>query len=193
MQSSSGTCLQKAVRTLVGAAFFMPALWAPLPAAAAGFDSFLETFYECDPVSEGVPFELFMRSVSERYGNIFSETPQAAAEDTSIQLEIPADLVSNIGPIASKNAGDHTRLSIPLQGSFEGLPLQKLEVALGNENGINAMVLIFNTPHARVQGIFGSLIARGNAKGEAHSENGAGYSATIPQDNPGRILCDWST
>lgn len=192
MQLSSATCLYKAVRTSVCAAFFAPVLLFALPSHAAGLERFLNTFHECDPIYEGSLFGLFANSLAQRYGNVYSEGPQAAAEDESVEVAIPADLAAHIGPISSRNAGDHTLVSMPLKGELQGLALQKLEMAFANENGIYATVLVFNASSARVQQVFGDLVARGQLKGEAHRANGAGYSATIPRDNPGRILCDWS-
>ncbi len=183
----------QAARISICAAFFMPATLTTLPAHAAGVESFLSTFRECDYSNETDPFELFVRSLVERYRNDFTPDAQPAADRANVKLEIPADLANVIGPVTTRNEGDHTFLSIPLKGSFEGLPLKALEFAFGNENGINTAVLVFAGSRADVVKTFGASIARGNAKGEAASADGAGYGAIIPEEEPGRIICDWST
>ena len=183
----------QAARISLCAAFFMPATLTALPAHAAGLESFLSTFRQCDYANETDPFELFVRSLVERYHNDFSADPQPAADRSTVKLEIPADLAGSIGPVTARNEGDHTFLSIPLKGSFQGLPVKALEFAFGNENGINTAVLIFAGSRADVMKTFGASIARGNAKGEAAGADGAGYAAIIPEEEPGRIICDWST
>lgn len=183
----------QAARIAFCAAFFLPATLTALPAHAAGLESFLSTFRECEYPGETDPFELFVRSLVERYRNDFSQDPQPAADRSNVKLEIPADLAGSIGPVTARNEGDHTLLSMPLKGSFEGLPVKALEFVFGNENGINTAVLVFNGSRADVVKTFGASIARGNAKGEAASADGAGYGAIIPEDEPGRIICDWST
>lgn len=182
-----------AARLLAGAAIFMSALLPVTAAHAAGLDGFLSGFRACDYADEGDPFERFVHSLAERYGNPFTDAPASAAERAEVAIVVPPELASAIGRPKSQNQGDHTLVTVPLKGSFGGLAVSRLEFAFGNENGINAATLVFSASRADVVKAFGASVARGNKKGEEQGQDGAGYSAEIPTEEPGRILCDWST
>lgn len=167
----------------------------PLAASsrAAGLEGFLSGFRACDYADEGDPFDRFVRSLIDRYGNSFTDAPARAADHTEVAIVVPPELAGAIGRAKSQNQGDHTLVTVPLKGSFGGLAVSRLEFAFGNENGINAATLVFSASRADVVKAFGASVARGNKKGEEQGQDGAGYSAEIPADEPGRILCDWSS
>lgn len=171
---------------MAGATFFLP-----VPAArAASLDGFLKSLRECDFADEATPFGQFRGSLIERYANTFSSEPAPAADRSEVAIAVPPDLAGAIGKATTRNEGEYTLVSVPLQGSFGGLAVSRLEFGFGNENGIHVATVMFAVPRAQVVKVFGAGIARGHRKGQQDGSDGAGYDAQIPNDEPGRIVCD---
>lgn len=165
------------------------------PAGSVNLDGFLSTFRQCAYAPNESPFGRYTTSLVEKYGNDFSEKPGPAQARAGVRLTLPPAEAAAFGEPSTVNHGDHTALTVPVTGTFGGLPVTRIEFSFGNENGINAATLVFDVPRTAVAKAFGASVAKGNRKGrqEEASGAGAGYSAEIPKADPGRISCDWST
>ncbi len=181
-------------------AAMMAATFAVLPppialaAPAGNLDRFLAPMRNCTPMDGSTPFGRLARSLAEKYRNPFSPRPRPSAIDTSVRIAIPAGLSAAFGKEEVVNHGEYTAVSLPLFGSFGGLAVKALQFSFGNENGISVTSLVFAAQRTEVEHVFGAAVARGAAAGSRAGEAGqARYSAAIPEVEPARIICDWST
>ena len=170
------------------------ALLAAAPATSAvasdvRFDRFLSGFERCAPTGE---FEAFARSLAERHRNPCC-SPGPANVDASVTIVVPPEVAAGVGAATSKNEGEYTEVTVPLTGTYGGVPLASFLFVFGNENGIGAASLGFAAPRAEIERRFGADVAAAADAGQSESEMGAGYTAVIGDGEPGAIVCDWST
>lgn len=181
------------VLAVAGTAFFMSAAPAS-PVRASELDDFLGKLDECTFPAQGSPFALFAASLYQRYGNPEGNPADSPAADrTEVAIVLPPELEGAFGPATSRNFGDYTLVTLPVEGTFGGLPLRDLSFRFGNQNAIAAIALVFDASHADVTFSFGDSVARGDDRGQEAGRTGRGYSAEIPPGEPGRITCDWSS
>ncbi|WP_454915439.1 hypothetical protein [Xanthobacter sediminis] len=189
----------KAAPALAGAAFFMSAallgaaLLGAAPAQAAELDDFLGNLDECDFPAQGSAFARFTASLFQRYGNSADGPQGYAADHTGVVVVLPPELAAAFGAATSRNFGDYTLVTVPVDGTFGSLPLSGMTFSFGNQNGISAITLVFAASQADVAMAFGDSVERGDDRGQDAGRTGPGYSAEIPPGEPGRITCDWSS
>ncbi len=103
----------------------------------------------------------------------------------------PPDVAPSIGVATSIDAGDHMRVTVPLDGTFRGLKLARVVFYFGKENGIFGWALEFTEAPARVKKVLGKAVAKGNAKLARTNEAGASTGFDFTK---GRValFCDFS-
>lgn len=103
----------------------------------------------------------------------------------------PADVAAGIGPVTAIDAGDHVRMTVPLEGTYRGLKLTRVVFYFGKENGIFGWALEFAEEPARLKQVLGKAVEAGNAKMAKAEESTA--STGFDLDN-GRValFCDFS-
>ena len=157
--------------------------------SAASLEQFLGTFEACK-ASE--TFQDYADRLGSHFANPCCE-PGAAAADPGVTITPPAEIATAAGKPVSTNHGEYTEVSLPITGTYGGIPVGLLAFSFGNENGIFAARLQFDAPRAIVQDRFGAAVQAADAAGSAAWETeGYGYSAQIPDGEPGAIVCDWS-
>ncbi|MFG1402522.1 hypothetical protein [Xanthobacter sediminis] len=179
----------KAALAIATAAFFM----ATTPGRAVELDTFLSGVEECSLPAQHSPLEAFVRSVVQRYGNAPGNPRAYTADRTNVPIVLPAEIASAFGPATTRNFGEYTQVTLPVAGTFGGLPLSHMTFRIGNRNGIKAFMLVFTASRADVVDVFGDSIEYGDNLGQDAGRHGDGYSAEIPFGEPGRIACDWSS
>lgn len=148
--------------------------------AAASFDAF---FAGMDAACEVSPQFADWRS-----GLAAKFVPGAAG---TAPVAPSADVASSIGPVTSIDAGDHMRITAPLDGTFRGLKLSRVVFYFGKENGIFGWALEFAEEPARVKKVLGKSVAKGNAQMARTNEVGASTGFDFAK---GRValFCDFS-
>lgn len=180
-------------RTLLGAAAFAAAaLLGVVPGGAVELDTFLYGVDECALPPQGSPLAVFVHSLVQRYGNKPGNPRGYSADRADISLALPPDIADAFGPPTTGNFGEYTQVTVPVSGTFGGLPLSQMTFRFGNRNGIKVFMLTFNASRADVVSEFGDAVESGDDRGQTAGRRGDGYSAEIPFGEPGRIACDWS-
>lgn len=158
--------------------------------ASKPIDTFLKSFRKCDYAGRDSAFIAFEDALARKFKN-----PHGFKGPSGVDGSITVPGYPFVSTIEAVSHGDHTLVSVGLTGKFHGTPVKMIEFSFGNENGISAATLVFDATRQAVVDKFGADIAKGERKGRAEEQSGkgAGYSAIIPPDNPGRISCDWST
>lgn len=157
--------------------------------SAASLEQFLGAFEACK-ASE--TFQDYADRLGSHFANPCCE-PGAAAADPRVTITPPAEIAAVAGKPTSTNYGEYTEVTLPITGTYEGIPVSLLVFSFGNENGIFAARLQFDAPRAIVFDRFGAAVRSADAAGSAAWEtDGYGYSARIPDGEAGAIICDWS-
>lgn len=174
-------------RLLAAAATMMATVQA---ASAASLDRFLGTFESCEVADL---FWGYADAVGSRFANPCCEPGEAAVND-AVAIDPPQMIAGAVGDPDATNHGEYTEVHLPLTGDYAGMPVRLLAFTFGNENGIFAARLLFGVSRAAVESRFGEAVRAADAAGAAAWESeGYGYSAAIPDGEPGSITCDWST
>ena len=165
---------------------------AAIPAAVqseAALDGFLGGLL---PDCYGSPeFKRFRDTLVERYGHNFD----GSRINPGRQIAIPSSIRPRIGRAVAKNKGEFTQVIVPLTGRFRSLIVTGLEFSFGNENGINALAVMFAEPLERVREALGATVAEAARHFKAVADRGeAGGAIEISRVN-GRsaLVCDRST
>lgn len=182
----------KAARRIAAAAFFICASGGSL-ASAAELDHFLVGVDECLLPQQTSSLGAYVRSIVQRYGNAPGNPRGYAADRSNVSLDVPVELADAFGPATTHNYGEYTEVTVPLYGTFGGLPLSHMTMRIGNRNGIKAFALVFSASHMDVVSEFGETVEAADERGQLAGRRGNGYSAEIPAGEPGRITCDWSS
>ncbi|GJD52898.1 hypothetical protein OPKNFCMD_5665 [Methylobacterium crusticola] len=113
-----------------------------------------------------------------------------------MQIAVPRDFRPAIGAITADNKGDYTEVKVPLSGRFRSLPVNAVEFAFGNENGIDVTILRFGASRSEVAKVLGRDIARASRiirQRVRAGETGADQSVTLDeQGGQARLVCDTS-
>lgn len=145
------------------------------------------------PECEGSPeFNRIRSTLIERYG--FNS--EASRLNPGRQLAIPESIRPLIGRAVAKNHGEFTKVIVPLTGRFRTLAVAALDFSFGNENGINATVVMFAEPPKRVRAVLGSAVAEGARRLKAMADRGdaaPGVIAISPVRGRATLVCDLST
>jgi len=175
---------------LAGLAALLMAGGASAKDASKPIDTFLKSFRTCDYTKRDADFAAFETALARKFQN-----PHGFKGPSGVDSSITVPGYPFVSTIEAVSYGDHTLVSVGLAGKFHGVPVKMIEFSFGNENGISAATLVFDATRQAVVNKFGADVAKGERKGRAEEQSGkgAGYSAIIPEDNPGRISCDWST
>ncbi|MDQ0505432.1 hypothetical protein [Xanthobacter agilis] len=163
------------------------------PSQAVELDAFLEGVDECALPRPASPLGVFVHSLVQRYANKPGNPRGYAADRTDISLDLPPDIADAFGSPTPSNFGEYTQVTVPLNGTFGGLPVTQMTFRFGNKNGIKAFMIVFNASRADVVSEFGEAVESGDDRGQNAGRRGDGYSAEIPYGEPGRIACDWSS
>ncbi|MFG1417960.1 hypothetical protein V5F38_13315 [Xanthobacter sp. V0B-10] len=189
MISFSRITAQKAALAIASAAFFM----ATAPGRALELDTFLVGVEECALPAPQSPLGAFVHSIVQRYGNAPGNPRAYAADRTNVAIVLPPEVAPAFGPATTRNFGEYTQVTVPVDGTLGGLPLSHMTLRIGNRNGIKAFMLVFSASRADVVDVFGDSIEYADNRGQDAGRRGDGYSAEIPFGEPGRITCDWSS
>ncbi|MFG1477806.1 hypothetical protein V5F53_03975 [Xanthobacter sp. V4C-4] len=178
---------------LLAAAAVAATLLGAGPGRAVELDAFLHGVDDCALPSPDSPLGAFVRSLVQRYSNKPGNPRGYSADRADIPLVVPPDIASAFGTPSTTNFGEYTQVSVPLTGSYGGLPLSLMTFRFGNRNGIKAFMLTFNASRAEVVSEFADAVENADERGQAAGRRGDGYSAEILFGEPGRIACDWSS
>lgn len=158
-------------------------------ASAASLDRFLGTFEACE-VSD--LFRGYAETLGSRFANPCCE-PGETAVNEAVAIDPPGMVAGAAGEPDATNHGEYTEVRLPLSGDYAGMPVRLLAFTFGNESGIFAARLLFGASRTAVEARFGEEVRAADAAGAAAWEReGYGYSAAIPDGEPGSITCDWS-
>jgi hypothetical protein len=85
---------------------------------------------------------------------------QTRAYRTTDQAEAPARLRAALGRPELTSDGEITTVTVPLRGTYKGLPVRALRITRGNGVAVTGDGLVFDAPAARVQRALGPVVAR---------------------------------
>jgi hypothetical protein len=158
--------------------------------AAPNFDGFLAGITECRFTTD---YDHFKNGVVDRFANEHGvKTPLV---NKSATVPVPAALVGAINvegaQVRSEDGGESTSVDIPVQGSFNGLPLKNLQFVLGNENGIAVAGVEFAAPRDAVVKTFSQAIKRGSTRLKKNAD-GIEMSVGFGKPPAASIYCDQS-
>lgn len=160
----------------------------PAPALAQGtgpdLTPLLAGFERC---KANAAFEAFEKSLVARYSNNFDA--KTARNDARVSIVVPPALRDAVSPATPKLNPDHTLVTVPMKGHFQGFGVERVVFAFGNENGIAVRSLVFAGPVAPVKAKFAKGLA---AAKRAQGTEGAEVNFAVLPKPPATILCDFS-
>jgi hypothetical protein len=153
---------------------------APVAASSdlSGFLGSIET--ECSG-SKG--FVRYMFSLGEKY---------TSSGDLNNKVLVPAGFEASIGKETVKDKGEYMDVSVPLRGTYRGLPVTRLDFWLGNENGIYAVAIVFDAPLKAVRSTLGAKVARARKTLPGKYPNSVPSIEILPEDGGTKLLCNLS-
>src|SRR5215208_6711222 len=114
-------------------------------AAARDLGGFLGGFETACSGSKA--FVRHMISLGEKY---------TSSGDSSRPVLVPDAFKDSIGQEKVADKGEWMDVSVPLQGTYRGLPVSRLDFELGNENGMYTVAVVFDAPVKTVESKLGA-------------------------------------
>ena len=153
-------------------------------------DSFLTGVINC---AFSKDFTRLRHSAIDRFKNEYGATrPKINA---SASLIVPAVFAHSIHTEQARseigNQGAWTTVKIPVSGTFYGLAVRQLEFVLGNENGYNAVSLVFDETRQKLASRLGLLVKKNRAALKRNAADGPSNVGFVT--NRAEIFCDRST
>ncbi len=124
-----------------------PTVMAAPASSPADLNGFLDGF-ETKCTGPAV-FTAYRNSLGERY---------TTSGSSRHKVFVPAAFKEAIGRERVANKGEYMTVSVPLQGTYRGLPVSRLDFELGNENGIYTVALVFAAPLDAVRATLGAPV-----------------------------------
>jgi len=106
----------------------------------------------------------------------------------------PVDLgavAAAIGPSRGVDKGEYVEVTVPLSGTFGGVPVRRLVFSFGKENGIYGYALEFAAPRKDVERVFRQKVRR-SAASIPKDEEGMGGTTDLDFDGRVALWCDFS-
>jgi hypothetical protein len=184
------TCSQICARAALASALLLASAPFSFGQTTDALDGFLEGLLpECEGSLE---FNRFRKTLAERHGFNFD----GSRVNPRRQVAIPESVRPLIGRAVARNKGEYTHVVVPLKGKFRSLAVTALEFSFGNENGINALVVVFAEPPQRVRAVLGAAVADGARRPkamEARGEHAGGVINIGSERGRTTLVCDIST
>jgi len=156
----------------------MLAAAAPPVAAAADLSGFLGGFERRCSGSKG--FVRYMFSLGEKY---------TSSGDLSRKVLVPAGFETFVGKEKVTDKGEYMDISVPLRGTYRGLPVARLDFWLGNENDIYTVAIVFDTPMKVVQSALGAEVARAQKTLPSKFPNRVPSIEIVPEIGGAKLVC----
>jgi len=166
-------------RSLLIAVLITPAA---LPAAAApgeDLSGFLGAF---DTTCVGSPaFTRYMFSLGDKY---------TIAGDRKRKVAVPADFKDSLGREKVTDNGSYVAVSVPLNGTYRGLPLSGLYFELGHETEHYEAAIVFDASVEEVRRTLGGSVARARKSLRRRTYSGYGIDVRIlPEGRRAKYAC----
>ncbi|MFY9289766.1 MAG: hypothetical protein WAP03_03530 [Methylorubrum rhodinum] len=113
----------------------------------------------------------------------------------SATVRIPPSIAGAVRRATAERHPYHTRIRVPLVGTYRGLPVRAITFDIGHSNGVNVTTLAFAAPVREVEAVIGPDVARTmQAFAADEVEAMLGLSARIvPAGEGAALVCDTST
>ncbi|WP_342148489.1 hypothetical protein [Methylorubrum sp. SB2] len=110
-------------------------------------------------------------------------------------VRIPPVIARAVGRASAERHPYHTRIHVPLVGTYHGLRTRSITFDIGHSNGVGVTTLAFATPIRAVEAVIGPDVARTMQAFAADAmEATLGLSARIvPAGEGAALVCDTST
>jgi hypothetical protein len=135
------------------------------------------------------PMAAFRADLNARYS--FEEGHRRLAAT----VRIPPSIARAVGRASAEKHPYHTRIHVPLPGTYRGLRVRSITFDIGHSNGVGITTLAFEAPVREVEATIGPDVARTAQAFAADAlEATLGLSARIvPAGEGAALVCDTST
>ena len=121
-------------------------------------------------------------------GLVARHVPANGMEATPVDLGAVA---TGIGKSRGVDKGEYVEVTVPLTGTFGGVPVRRLVFSFGKENGIYGYALEFAATREIVERAFAEKVRRSEAS-IPKDEEGMGGSTGLDFDGRVALWCDFS-
>ena len=80
-------------------------------------------------------------------------------------------------------------VSVPLQGTYRGLPVSRLDFELGNENGMYTVAVVFDAPVKTVESKLGAEVAKARKALPRKFPDRVPSIEILPENAGAKLLC----
>ncbi|NIX75977.1 hypothetical protein [Microvirga terricola] len=128
---------------------------------------------------------------SDEYGAFVASLGEWYTSSGSLQNPIvaPEEIKKAMGPLRAVDRGEYVSISVPLAGTFKGLPVSGLEFELGNENGIHTEAILFASKLSEVRRLLGRSVVASRKTLAKKFPNSVPSIDIVQEKGQVKILC----